>query len=310
MENIKSLITEQQNQRSSQIDRKTTTEILETINEEDHLVPIKIKEEIPQIALVVNEIVKSINSGGRLIYVGAGTSGRIGKLDASECPPTYGTPPHLVQGIIAGGDQAVFQAVEGAEDSEELGALDMDQKDISEQDIVIGITASGRAPYVIGALKEARKRGAKTVSFTCNAKAKLHEYGDLHISIEVGPEVISGSTRMKAGTAQKLVLNMLTTAAMIKLGKVYDNLMVDVQPLNKKLIDRAQHIIAIATGCSKEEAQRLFKESGERPKLAIVMHHCQIDVQTAESLLQKESGSVHKAIRAYDNNMTMYKGGS
>lgn len=311
MENIESLITEQRNLLSYQIDRKSTEEILQTINEEDQTVPLKIKEQLPQITAVVEEILKAFQKGGRLFFVGAGTSGRIGKLDASECPPTYGTSPELVQGIIAGGDQAVFQAVEGAEDNEELGMTDILLKGIGEQDIVIGITASGRAPYVIGALKEARRLGARTVSFTCNKQARLHDYGDLHISIEVGPEVVTGSTRMKAGTAQKLVLNMLTTATMIKMGKVYDNLMVDVQPLNEKLVDRAKRIIAQATGCSREEAEKLFVRAAGSCKVAIVMQQCQIDKETAESLLQQEAGFVHQAIQAYeDKNLTIPKGGS
>lgn len=303
MENIEALITEQRNQNSLQIDRKTTQEILETINAEDQLVPMKIRDQIPQITAIVDEIVKALQNGGRLFFVGAGTSGRMGMLDASECPPTYGTPPELVQAVIAGGEQAVFQAVEGAEDNEQLGANDITHRGIGEQDIVIGITASGRAPYVVGALKEARRRGAKTVSFTCNTEARLHHYADLHLSIEVGPEVVTGSTRMKAGTAQKLVLNMLSTASMIKLGKVYDNLMVDVQPLNQKLVDRSKRIIALATGCSKETAEELFIRSGGRPKVAIVMKKCQVDKATAESLLQHGSGFVHQAIQAYENKM-------
>jgi N-acetylmuramic acid 6-phosphate etherase len=308
MEDIRNIITEQRNQCSYHIDRKSTEEIVKIINKEDQTVTDQIEKEINSIVKVIDTIVDSMQLGGRLFYVGAGTSGRIGTLDASECPPTYGTPPDLVQAIIAGGDQAVFQAVEGAEDDEELGAYELGMRNVQENDVVIGITASGRAPYVIGALKEAKNRGAVTVSFTCNKDAVLNHYADLLINIEVGPEVVMGSTRMKAGTSQKLVLNMITTTTMIKLGKVYDNLMVDLQPLNKKLINRSKRIIQYAVGCTEEVSAKLFEDSGRSPKVAIVMYRCQVDRDTAIQLLKSQDGVVHQAIASY-TDLNVKKGG-
>ncbi|MGY3715311.1 N-acetylmuramic acid 6-phosphate etherase [Sutcliffiella cohnii] len=303
VENLQSIITEQQNRKTLQIDRQSTEEILSIINEEDQTVPHHIKKEIGSISTVVDQVVAAFENGGRLFYIGAGTSGRIGILDASECPPTYGTPPEMVQAIIAGGEEAIFRAVEGAEDNEQLGASDIDKYKITKKDVVIGITASGRAPYVLGALKKAKEIGATTVSFTCAKNAILNEVADYKINIEVGPEVITGSTRMKAGTTQKLVLNMITTSSMIKIGKVYKNLMVDVQPLNKKLVDRAKRIIQNVTGCTMEEASKLFEQSNGNPKLAIIMYSCDVDVQTAINLLNSSQGFVYKAIKAYNNKI-------
>ncbi len=300
LENLQDLVTEQQNSKTLKIDRKSTEEILEIINEEDQTVPIHIKREIPSITKVVDQVVKSFEMGGRLFYVGAGTSGRIGILDASECPPTFGTPSEMVKAVIAGGETAIFKAVEGAEDSEELGASDMHSNGVRLHDVVIGITASGRAPYVIGALKEAKKLGASTVSFTCTKDSALNKVADYKINIEVGPEVITGSTRMKAGTTQKLVLNMITTTSMVKLGKVYNNLMVDVQPLNKKLVDRAKRIIQNVTGCSFEEASELFDQSEGNPKIAIIIFTCQVNKDKAAELLSDANGFVYKAIKAYN----------
>jgi N-acetylmuramic acid 6-phosphate etherase len=300
LENLENLVTEQQNVKTTQIDRQSTDEILRIINDEDQTVPLHIQKEIPSIAAVVDQIVKSFELGGRLYYVGAGTSGRIGILDASECPPTFGTPPEMVKAIIAGGETAIFKTVEGAEDSEELGAADMKNHGVRLHDVVIGITASGRAPYVIGALKQAKELGAKTVSFTCTKDATLNTVADYKINIEVGPEVITGSTRMKAGTTQKLVLNMITTTSMVKLGKVFTNLMVDVQPLNKKLVDRAKRIIQKVTDCSFEEAGMLFDQSEGNPKIAIIMFTCQVDRDKAAQLLKDANGFVYKAIKAYN----------
>ncbi|MGM0836495.1 MAG: N-acetylmuramic acid 6-phosphate etherase [Bacillota bacterium] len=302
LENLQNLVTEQQNGKTTQIDRQSTEEILAIINEEDQTVPLHIQKEIPSIAEVVDSVVESFEAGGRLFYVGAGTSGRIGILDASECPPTYGTPPEMVKAIIAGGEPAIFKAVEGAEDSEELGANDIKQHGVRLHDVVIGITASGRAPYVIGALKQAKELGAKTVSFTCTKDATLNTVADYKINIEVGPEVITGSTRMKAGTTQKLVLNMITTTSMVKIGKVFNNLMVDVQPLNKKLVDRAKRIIQQVTGCSLDEATTLFDSSEGNPKVAIIMYTCQVDAVKAAELLSNAKGFVYKAIKAYNKN--------
>lgn len=301
MVDINGLVTEQQNEKSQNLDQKSVEEILQIINTEDQKVPQYIKEFIPTISVVVDQVVESFQQGGRLFYVGAGTSGRIGILDASECPPTYGTDPEMVQAIIAGGDQAIFTAVEGAEDSEILGAEDINKHLVKPSDIVIGITASGRAPYVIGALKEARLKGAKTVSFTCTENAKLNQYADYSINIEVGPEVVTGSTRMKAGTTQKLVLNMITTTSMIKIGKVYDNLMVDVQPLNEKLVKRAKGIIQSVTGCSEDEANYYFDKAKGNPKIAIIMHQCKVEYEDANKLLDNAHGFVYKALQAYKN---------
>ena len=293
---IGNLITEQVNSKSEHIDIADTAEILNIINDEDMVVAEAVKEEIPSIEKVVNVVTNSIKKGGRLFYIGAGTSGRLGILDASECPPTYGTDPELVQAIIAGGNEAIFKAVEGAEDDEQAGARVIQEKNITSKDVVVGITASGRTPFVIGALKEAKKVRAYTVGLSNNKSSKVNEEADITIAPIVGPEVIMGSTRMKSGTSQKLVLNMITTAVMIKLGKVYGNLMVDLQPTNLKLIDRMKRIVSYATGISKEEADKYLKESGLNAKAAIVMIKTGCDAEKAVSLLENSDGIVSKAI--------------
>ena len=300
MQDLLNLVTEQQNLKSRDIDEKTTVDILTVINEEDQSVPLMIQKSLPDIALVVDEVVKTFQKGGRLIYVGAGTSGRIGILDAAECPPTFGTDPEMVKAVIAGGSEAIFSAIEGAEDNESLGKYEMEQQQITSSDIVIGITASGRAPFVIGALKEAKNRHAATVSLTCTKNAELNQYGDYHINIEVGPEVITGSTRMKAGTSQKLVLNMITTTSMIKIGKTFGNLMVDVKPLNKKLVERAKWIIQSASHCTKDEAGMLFEQANGNPKIAIVMHTCKVDAEEAKKMLSQENGVINQVIKKYN----------
>ena len=300
IEEIKNLITESRDENTRFIDRKSTEEILTIINEHEQTVAEKVKNEIPAITKVVDKIVNAFRNGGRLFYIGAGTSGRIGVLDASECPPTFGTDPSMVQAIIAGGNDALLKAIEGAEDNEELGCKEIAERGIRNKDVVIGIAASGRTPYVIGALKEAKRCGAATIAFACNKQAKINDYSDMHINVEVGPEVITGSTRMKAGTAQKLVLNMITTTSMIKLGKIYENLMVDVQASNKKLIDRAKRIIMDATDCSWVEADQLFNKANGNLKAAIVMHNCNCDQGTAENRLKKANGFVYKAIMMDD----------
>lgn len=300
MDDIRELVTEQRNVLSDGIDRKTPLEILGIINKEDQKVPNIIEQHLPEIEKVVKAVVNSLSNKGRLFYVGAGTSGRIGILDASECPPTYGTPPEMVQALIAGGKGAVFQAVEGAEDNEEVGKKDIDDASLKQEDIVIGITASGRAPYVIGALREARKQGVTTVSFTCNKKAKLNDYGDYLLNIEVGPEVVMGSTRMKAGTAQKLVLNMITTTSMIQLGKVYGNLMVDLQPLNQKLVQRCLRIIEHGTGCTEAEASDLFDKALGNPKVAIIMRQCNVSRETALQMLEEKEDFIYLAVEEHN----------
>ncbi|EZH65086.1 N-acetylmuramic acid-6-phosphate etherase [Bacillaceae bacterium JMAK1] len=288
--------TEGRNPRSENIDRQSVEEILETINVEDQQVPLSIANHLQTIAEIVKTVVNQMNKGGRLVYIGAGTSGRIGVLDASEIPPTYGTNSELVQAIIAGGDEAVFRAVENVEDNEALGYEEIASRNITKADVVMGITASGGAPYVIGALKKAQELGAKTIAFTNNQNAPLHQFGDHVLAIDVGPEVVMGSTRMKAGTSQKLVLNMITTATMIQLGKVYENLMVDVQPLNKKLIDRSKAMIQYATDCDEQQADLLFLSSGKKPKVAIVMGLLQVSKNEAEQLLTKNDGYIYRVV--------------
>jgi len=293
---IHSLITEQQNLHTLNIDKKSTLEILTLINNEDLLVADKIRGLLPQIAIVTDMIVQSLKQGGRLFYFGAGTSGRIGILDASECPPTYGTPPELVQGVIAGGPEAIQNAAEGAEDSEELGREDVNKRGIAAPDIVIGIAASGRTPYVLGALKQAAENGAAVAGIANNANTPMSAITPVVIEAVVGPEVILGSTRMKAGTSQKLILNMLTTASMIKLGKVYGNLMVDLQPSNEKLVLRAKRIIQMATLKSDEEVERAFHQARGHVKTAIVMLLTGTDFNEAKNLLDRTGGFVRDSV--------------
>lgn len=270
--------------------------MLEIINSEDMLAPIAINKKLDSIAEAVDAIVEAIKSGGRLFYVGAGTSGRLGVLDAAECPPTFGTDPELVKAIIAGGSEALFHAVEGAEDSEELGRTAIADNNINGKDVVVGITASGRTPFVLAAIREAKRVGAKTVGISNNNQSLIKKLADIDITLLVGPEVIMGSTRMKSGTSQKLVLNMITTAVMIKLGRVYGNLMVDLRPTNVKLVDRAVRIVMHATGINECEAKKYLELSGMNPKVAIVMYKTQTDKETAVSLLSQNMGFVTKAI--------------
>ena len=290
------LTTEQINSKSSHIDMCTTREMLEIINSEDMLVPLVIREKLDSIVEAVDAIVEAIKSGGRLFYIGAGTSGRLGVLDAAECPPTFGTDPALVKAIIAGGSEALIRAVEGAEDSEELGRAAVTDNNITGKDVVVGITASGRTPYVLAAIKEAKRVGAKTIGISNNRQSLIKKMADIEITPLVGPEVIMGSTRMKSGTSQKLVLNMITTAVMIKLGKVYGNLMVDLRPTNIKLVNRAVRIVMHATGLNECEAKKYLDLSGLNPKVAIVMYKTQTDKDMALSLLSQNMGFVTRAV--------------
>lgn len=294
---LSELTTEQVNPRTQNIDQLPTEEIIRLINEEDRLIAEAIRELTPQIAQAVDLIVRSFESGGRLFYVGAGTSGRLGILDASECPPTYGTDPSMVQGIIAGGFQAVKDPVEGAEDSPELGASDVEAYGVGEKDTVVGIAASGRTPYVLGAMKRARELGATVIGLCNNTGTPMTQHAHHMIEAVVGPEVILGSTRMKAGTAQKLILNMLTTASMIRIGKVYGNLMVDLSPSNEKLVFRAKRIIKLATGANDEVIDKTFRETGGHVKTAIVMILAGVDKETAIRLLEQSKGFVREAVR-------------
>lgn len=295
-EELGSLMTESRNDRSKQIDVLDTMEILELINEEDQKVALAVQKVLPDIKVAVGYVSQSIMKGGRLIYVGAGTSGRLGVLDAVECPPTFSTPPELVQGLIAGGEKAFIRAVEGAEDREDLGEQDLKDIDLSDKDTVVGIAASGRTPYVIGALKYARNIGAKTVALSCNKDAQISQVADRAIEVVAGPEVLTGSTRMKAGTAQKMVLNMISTTAMIRLGKVYENLMVDVHISNFKLKKRAIGIVQTITGVSEKEAEELLQRAHNEVKTAIVMHISDLDYSKAKQLLEQTKGHVRKAI--------------
>ncbi|NSW91461.1 MAG: N-acetylmuramic acid 6-phosphate etherase [Firmicutes bacterium] len=290
------IVTEELNPRSKNIDISSTEEILKIINDEDKTVAYAVESQIPKIKEAVDIIFKRLKGSGRLFYVGCGTSGRIGILDASECPPTYGTNPEMVQGIIAGGQAAIITAIEGIEDDYDSGVFDISEKNITQEDVVIGITASGRAPYVIGALEYARKCGAATIGISNTKNPLLSRYSDVSIEAVVGPEVIMGSTRMKAGTAQKMILNMISTAVMIKLGKVYQNLMVDLQPNNKKLKERAVRIVMLATNEPREVAEKYLEASHGKPKVAIVAILGKVEPEVALEYLNKSDGFVRRAV--------------
>ena len=290
--------TEARNSRTEHIDTLSTLDMVRLINEEDATVALAVKAEVERIAEAVDVIVAQMKQGGRLIYSGCGTSGRLGVLDASECPPTYSTTPDQVMGLIAGGEEAMFHAVEGAEDDFNQGREDLKNVGFSRQDVLVGLAASGRTPYVLGALDYAKSLGAHTVSVTCCPGSPLTQAAEIAIAPEPGPEVVTGSTRMKSGTAQKMVLNMLSTCSMIKLGKVYGNLMVDVQPSNEKLIQRCKTIVSEAASVSLETAERTLEQCGYRPKTAIVMLLCGVDQEGAVSLLERCEGSISRAVGA------------
>jgi N-acetylmuramic acid 6-phosphate etherase len=290
-------LTEHSNPRSRNIDRLSTREIVRLINNEDMLVATAVGREQLRIAASVDMIVEHFKKGGRLFYVGAGTSGRLGVLDASECPPTFGVKPTLVQGIIAGGKRALVRAVEGAEDIAKDGAKAITKRRICDKDVVVGIAACGLTPYVRGALKQAKKQGAGTIFITCSPQTVKNAPADIVINPVVGPEVITGSTRMKAGTATKLVLNTLTTTAMIKMGKVYGNLMVDLNATNNKLRDRSQRIVSQMTGLSKAKATKLLAQAKGKVKSAIVMHFRKVDLPEAVVILDNCAQSLRQAIK-------------
>lgn len=296
-EEISKLTTEQRNPRSMEIDTLPTLEILKIINEEDKLVPIAVEKELPYIEQAVEIIVGAFKKGGRLLYFGAGTSGRLGVVDASECPPTFGTPYGMIEGFIAGGYEAMFRAQEGAEDKEENGAKDVLAANVSANDVVCGIAASRRTPYVVGAVKKAKELGAKTLYVTTNPRKDFDiEEVDVAICPYVGPEVVMGSTRMKSGTAQKLVLNMLTTTSMIRLGKVYENMMVDLQMTNKKLIERSKKIVMTITGLNYEDATIALEKAKGHVKTALVMVLANVDYKEAKERLKRADGFARKAI--------------
>ncbi len=298
---LESLLTEQRNPASVAIDRLPTLDLLRVINVEDAKVAAAVEEALPVIAEALDLIAARLSVGGRLFYTGAGTSGRLGVLDASECPPTYNVPPGLVTGFIAGGDGALRRSIEGAEDSPEQGAADLIAYGCGATDVLVGIAASGRTPYVIGALDKARSLGAATVALSCTSPAAISAHADVAIEVLCGPEVITGSTRMKAGTATKLVLNMLSTGAMVKLGHVYGNLMVNVQQTNEKLRHRAVRIVEQALEVPQEEARAALDAAGGEVKTAIAMHLLGIRAAEARERLQAYNGNLRRAVDAGDN---------
>lgn len=298
MVELQKIATEQRNPNTMNIDTLSTLDMVKLINQEDHRVADAVGEVTDKIAQAVDVIAEKLAAGGRLIYCGAGTSGRLGILDAVECPPTYSTDPETVQALMAGGYGAIFKAVEGAEDSKELGVQDMQNIHFSQKDVLVGIAASGRTPYVRGCMEYAKQLGAPTISVTCCPGSELDQFADIGIAPAPGPEVVTGSTRMKSGTAQKMVLNMLSTGAMIKLGKVYGNLMVDVKPSNEKLIRRCVTIVCSAAECTEAEATKALEACDYRPKVAIVMVLRGVDAETACAMLQKAEGRIAKVLEA------------
>ena len=296
LQTLSTLITEQRNPNSIHVDSLSALEIVRLMNEEDKQVPLAIEKCLPQIAQAVECIVDAFQQGGRLVYIGAGTSGRLGVLDASECPPTFGVSPEMVKGIIAGGERALRHPIEGAEDSKAQAVVDLQTIQFSSKDILVGIAASGRTPYVIGALEYAKSLGSVTVSIASNPNSAMANIVDIAIDTVVGAEVLTGSSRLKSGTAQKLVLNMLTTASMILMGKCYQNLMVDVQASNEKLKARAIRIVMQATDCDKALAEETLKLADQNAKLAIMMILSGLDRAQAEALLEKHQGKLQLAL--------------
>lgn len=294
---LSQMITEGRNPASQNIDELSTEAMLRVINDEDKRVALAVEAIVPQIAQVVDAITLAFSKGGRLIYCGAGTSGRLGILDASECPPTFGTPRSQVVGLIAGGHTAILQAVENAEDNHQQGAQDLKDIDFNAHDVLVGIAASGRTPYVLGALAYAKQQGAFSAALTCNPNSPMSQAADVALTPVVGPEVVTGSSRMKAGTAQKLVLNMLTTGAMIRSGKVYGNLMVDVEATNLKLVQRQINIVKQATDCDDVTAQQALNACQGHCKTAIVMVLAGLDASEAKALLNQNSGFIRRALR-------------
>ena len=291
------IITEYRNENTKNIDLLSTIDIVRKINEEDKLVALAIEDELPNISKAVDMIAKQFLVGGKLYYYGAGTSGRIGILDASECPPTFGVSPDMVQGFIAGGDKAIRLAVEGAEDNIENG--EKDAEILTNQDVCVAISASGNPKYLLGVLKKAEEKGCKTIALTCNHKAAILEEARLGICVEVGPEVIAGSSRMKAGTVQKMVLNMLSTGAMIKIGKTYENFMIDLMPTNEKLKDRAIRIVSEIAGVNASTAFQKLIEADWKVKTAIVMLMCEMTKDQANEALRKNCGVLRRTLKSF-----------
>lgn len=292
---IDHLKTESRNPRTLNLDTMSTMELIRIMNEEDQKVIDAVKEALPQIEKCIQLVINALNNNGRLIYIGAGTSGRLGILDAVECVPTFSTTDEVI-GIIAGGEKAFVKAVEGAEDSEELAAKDLDAVNLNENDVVVGIAASGRTPYVIGALKHAKKHNAKCVGISCNKNSLLANYADVAIEVDAGPEILTGSTRLKAGTCQKIILNMISTASMVGIGKVYGNLMVDMKPTNLKLKERAKRIVMESTGCDAETAAKILEETEYSIKEAIVMVMTGVSREEAKRRIIENKGFIRKCI--------------
>ena len=294
--NLTGMTTERRNPRTMQLDTMSELEIVTVMNEEDARVPLAITKKLPQIAQAAHWAAEAFAQGGRLFYMGAGTSGRLGVLDAAECPPTFGVDPGMVVGLIAGGEKAFIKAVEGAEDDRALGQSDLEAHNLTAKDVVIGIAASGRTPYVLGGLAYARSVGCRTAAIACNPGSAVGKAADLAIEVEVGPEVLTGSTRLKSGTAQKLILNMISTASMVRAGKAYQNLMVDVMQTNEKLHVRAENIVIDATGVERAEARRAIDAAGGSVKCAITMLLAGCDADEARRRLDEAKGHVRAAI--------------
>ena len=293
---LTSMITESRNPASADIDSLPTLDMLRVINREDQTVALAVEKTLPQVAQVVDAVVQAFRLGGRLIYMGAGTSGRLGILDASECPPTFGTPAEQVVGLIAGGHKAILKAVENAEDNRELAVSDLKALNFSEKDVLVGIAASGRTPYVLGGMEYALSLGATVAAVSCNPDSEMSRLAGIAITPVVGPEVITGSSRMKAGTAQKLILNMITTGAMIRSGKVYGNLMADVEATNAKLVERQKRIVMAATECDRATAEQALAACDGHCKTAIVMILAQLSAGDAKALLAQHQGFIRDAL--------------
>ena len=295
--NLDKMTTETRNPSTVELDTMSPLEVISVMNREDAKVPEAIKPVLPQIAQIVEWAIQAVEAGGRVFYMGAGTSGRLGVLDAAECPPTFGVSDDVIIGLIAGGDKAFLKAVEGAEDSRELGREDLESRKLTQNDLVIGIAASGRTPYVLGALDYAKEVGCHTAAISCNAGCAIGQAAEVAVEAVVGPEVLTGSTRLKAGTAQKLILNMISTATMVGVGTAYQNLMVDVMQTNEKLRRRAEKIVTEATGVSQEEARKNIDLAGGSAKTAITMILAGCGVEEARARLEKARGHVREAIR-------------
>ncbi|MCM3708980.1 N-acetylmuramic acid 6-phosphate etherase [Sporosarcina luteola] len=297
MEKLSLLTTERSNPKTLRLDEMSIADILKTMNEEDQTVAIAVRQVIPQIEKTVEKVVEAFRNGGRLLYVGAGTSGRIGVMDAVECPPTFGTSPDLVKAVLAGGEGAMYEAVEGAEDDEALGAKDLADLHINGQDVIIGIAASGRTPYVKGALVYANSCGATTVSLSNNENSLISNFADIPIEVITGPEILTGSTRLRAATSHKMVLNMISTTAMVKTGKVYQNLMVDVNASNFKLRERAKKMVCTITEMDEDKAESVLQQTSYNVKQAIVMILAEVDQAQASALIEAADGFVGKAVK-------------